>query len=365
MKAQFIYEKFEEESDPITDMGIGIERPIDFKSKNELTRWVLKHLKYILHVKKIPKDIVQDDEHFIKYEYTILISTYARKYFTVKGANRFPSDCFPNWEKMREIFINKGYKEIDDSETYVNEKFTDETNPIHDMGIGIVGIREFDTVAEAAKTFVDNVNILTKGLIRSPKHFQVLFNKVAAGTGTVNEISPLVECKRYLDGFYFKIAPLLIHELGGRFDRVTQRIQFLKDFKNAVRDYVYVDLFKEINEKFIQDSDPIKDMGIGIIALKKVFIKQLNAFKKEVKHKYGPFELRGINDGIDILEGTIFETENKFSISKAIRLLNAEIKNWHDLVRYLDRAEHVPGVINGLSNVRSFAEGFKNQFNLK
>lgn len=365
MKAKFIFEKFEEDTDPIRDMGIGIERSIDFKSKKELTKWVLKHVEYILHVKKIPEDIILDDRHYLKQKYTVLIQKYAHKYFTVNGNNAWPSDVYPNWGNMREVFLEKGFKSLDDYETYLNEKFTDETNPIHDMGIGVIGIREFKTVKEAAKMFVDNINILTNGVIKSAKDLEKLFGKVDTGTRNTSEPSPLAECKKYLDGINFNKPSISIHDLGGRFDRITEKILFLKNFKNAVRDYVYIGRFKEMNEKFTQDSDPVKDMGIGIGAIKKVFVKELNAFKKATKkNKYDSFITRGINDGIDILEGTIFEIENKFPISKAIKLLNGEIKNWHNSIRYVG-IDSTRGVINGLNNVRAFVEEFKNQFNLK
>jgi hypothetical protein len=109
MRAQFIYEKFKEESDPIKDMGIGIERQRDFENKEEITKWILKHLKYILKVKEIPKDIIDDGDHFIKYEYLMPIQQFCSKHFTVLGQKQWASDVYPDWQYMRELFINKGY----------------------------------------------------------------------------------------------------------------------------------------------------------------------------------------------------------------------------------------------------------------
>jgi len=45
---------------------------------------------------------------------------------------------------------------------HINEKFTEEGDPIRDLGIGGKHIREFDTVKDAADFFLDNINILTR-----------------------------------------------------------------------------------------------------------------------------------------------------------------------------------------------------------
>jgi hypothetical protein len=121
----------------------------------------------------------------------------------------------------------------------IQEKFSQDTDPIKDMGIGVKAIREFETVEEAAKTFVDNIYILSNGAIKSGEEYRRLQNNLDIGfLGDIHDASPLAVCKHFLDGTDLHQPPLLIHELGGRFDRVTQRVQFLKDFKTAVADYV-------------------------------------------------------------------------------------------------------------------------------
>jgi hypothetical protein len=159
---------------------------------------------------------------------------------------------------------------------FIYEKFEDESDPIHDLHIGVESIREFDTVKEAAVMFVDNICLLTKGKISSAQHLRETINNIAMNMHTTTDASPLTECKRYLDGVNFNKPPLTIHELGGRFDRVTQRVQFLKDFKQAVTDYTkskFKPKTRFVVEAFTQESDPIKDMGIGMSALRKHFIK--------------------------------------------------------------------------------------------
>jgi hypothetical protein len=210
--------------------------------------------------------------------------------------------------------------------------------------------------------FVDNICLLTKGKISSAQHLRETINNIAMNMHTTTDASPLTECKRYLDGVNFNKPPLLIHELGGRFDRVTQRVQFLKDFKQAVTDYTKSKFQPKtrfvVDEKFSQESDPIKDMGIGMLALRKVFMKELNAFQKEVKHQYGPFEQRGGLDGFDIVETELNKDENTFNPKAIAKLLKKEIKGWHEVEKYLDRTEHVLGVVQGLEMVLGFVESF-------
>lgn len=84
----------------------------------------------------------------------------------------------------------------------------------------------------------------------------------------------------------------------------------------------------------------------------------MNAFRKEVKNKYDPFVQRGTNDGFDFVETELNKDENTFNPKAIAKLLKKEIKGWHEVERYLDRAEHVPGVLQGLEMVLRFVESF-------
>ena len=248
---------------------------------------------------------------------------------------------------------------------YIKEKFNDDADPIHDMGIGVASIREFETVEEAAETFVDNINILTKGIFKSS--YDVMKYIVKRDMQGLKEGDPsiLSECKTFLDGSKLGKPPLLIHELGGRFDRVTQRLQFLRDFKIAVERLVLKPSRPKLQEKFVQDSDPIKDMGIGMVAIRKRFIKELNAFKKELKRQGDPFEQRGKNDGFDFIETELNKDETTLNLKVIVKHLKKELKGWDEVLPYLDRAEHVPGIKSGLQTVLGFVENFKREYLLE
>ena len=72
---EHINEKFTEDSDPISDMGIGIDKKRTFKTTSELTNWVYKHLAHILGTDKIPDDIIQDPTHYLKKQYIFIAKT--------------------------------------------------------------------------------------------------------------------------------------------------------------------------------------------------------------------------------------------------------------------------------------------------
>lgn len=76
-------EKFEEDSDPIHDMGIGIFSKRNFKEQYEFLDFLVKALPAILGTDKIPKDIVYNyDQSEIPLKYYSPIRNYFNKYGT-------------------------------------------------------------------------------------------------------------------------------------------------------------------------------------------------------------------------------------------------------------------------------------------
>lgn len=150
---------------------------------------------------------------------------------------------------------------------FIKESFKEESDPIHDMGIGVIKIREFDSIEEAADIFIDNIKVLTKGQVETPEELKNRFYKATMGITSVNEASPLKLCRDYIMGWDGEYPRLKVHNMG--YDTEMQSLQFLKDFKDTVKDEISkrfrpkIHYYNDANESFKEESDPIKDMGIG------------------------------------------------------------------------------------------------------
>jgi len=69
-------EKFTEDSDPIHDMGIGLYAKHNFYSYEDAAKFILKFLHIILELKKVPKDIINDDTYYIAKKYHEKLDNY-------------------------------------------------------------------------------------------------------------------------------------------------------------------------------------------------------------------------------------------------------------------------------------------------
>jgi len=132
----WVNEKFTDESDPIKDMGIGIDHERNFNDQIEMHRWVLKHLPHILGTEKIPEDILKENGCYLNQDYQHIIEDYFAKYITFN--NEYDMTTFlPGI--LHRMLAKRGYKVKKVHENKINEKFTDESDPIMDMGIGMMG----------------------------------------------------------------------------------------------------------------------------------------------------------------------------------------------------------------------------------
>jgi hypothetical protein len=100
-------EKFTEDSDPITDMGIGFYHVKTFNSYKKAYDYIIEHLHLILKEESIPKDIIYDKQWFIKPKYHDKINDYVRKYIKIKGVDNILS--FSHHSHLHEILKKKGY----------------------------------------------------------------------------------------------------------------------------------------------------------------------------------------------------------------------------------------------------------------
>jgi hypothetical protein len=100
-----VNEKFTDESNPIKDLGIGINHKRNFETIEELTEWIFKYLPHILETDKIPYDIIQDDRNWLKEEYIMKIEEYCKKYLSYMN-NRHEI----YWRYLHNLLENQGYK---------------------------------------------------------------------------------------------------------------------------------------------------------------------------------------------------------------------------------------------------------------
>ena len=145
-------------------------------------------------------------------------------------------------------------------EHIIFEKFTEDSDPVRDLGIGGRHIREFETAEEAANFFLDNISIVSK--FESLEHLKKVMKHYDEP-----EASPSIlrEVKDFLDGWNYEYTraygAIHIKEWGVPFDQQKTKLPYLKDFRDLI---LYKLKQERVNEKFAEDSDPIHDMGIGI-----------------------------------------------------------------------------------------------------
>lgn len=160
-----VNEKFEEDTDPIHDMGIGIYTKHDFKSGQSALDFMWEILPY-LYGGKIPKGIINTEgSGFFSKEYGRTINDYYWKYLYVNGKNVItendPNRGMDMWKfnnALHNALIRAGYplsgeaiqmkryetmEYRDNSELRIKNKanesyigFTENGDPIQDMGIG-------------------------------------------------------------------------------------------------------------------------------------------------------------------------------------------------------------------------------------
>jgi hypothetical protein len=83
---EYVCEKFEQDSDPIHDMKIGIFTEKDFESDFAAAKFVFKFLPDILQTNKIPSDILDINASTgIATKYYMIIRNYKDNYITVNG----------------------------------------------------------------------------------------------------------------------------------------------------------------------------------------------------------------------------------------------------------------------------------------
>jgi len=156
-----LHEKFVEDSDPIKDLGIGtLPRALRTNTKgfsdDEFAKWMVDLLPAILNTDKIPEDIL-GKQSCINWKYF----RYIEKFMHDKRQNDSELEhrawLFHLGEKLEEL----GFERIGTTPNRydVNEKFTEDSDPIQDLGIGIHN-RSFDDEEKFIQFIFDIIPIM-------------------------------------------------------------------------------------------------------------------------------------------------------------------------------------------------------------
>jgi hypothetical protein len=277
-----IFEIFtNDNSDPIHDMGIGMNTIENIKpgdviiclksSKNFLFKdgslfpvdgvYIVKYVKRLSKT-KLYLDLIPYGFERHKYIFTKDGSNKrARCRMGVSVDNSHGNTAtISKWKKYFKIMQQRELKES------LNEKFTEEGDPIEDMGIGMRKIWA-DQAKKFGKTAVaDNLK----------KYMNV-------DRGDL-DYSKYISCPYVIYSVIFaaskgKNVQEIFEEIVKEQNIENQKI--IAKMAEVLKHYFHIDVNSEINveeslnEKFTQDSDPIEDMGIGID----------NQFKKWCKSK--------------------------------------------------------------------------------
>ena len=273
MKAKKIYEKFEENSDPIQDMGIGPIAQRKFKTEEEFIKWMCETA-----IPKIlggwPIDMVPPGErdNYIRTKYYEKILQYFADNninFNIgeKTGQLVPRDPFVyNWVKK----IKKYHYGDENYRPVIKESFVEESDPIQDLGIG-----ESAIFIEKVKTFIQLVNDdISKNPDFNFKSGDVLRKVNCWKWGLFMNFNyiyypDIQQYKKQAEKFIKEVE--LDHYFSESFVDVgssnTINVIFLckpeyyKLFQNLS---TKIFIKESLNEGFEEDSDPIDDMGIGI-----------------------------------------------------------------------------------------------------
>jgi len=261
-------EKFTEDSDPINDMGIGMEgiyknmKPGNmFKLKKSLPsfNYVKGNCIFIFKVKK------RGDEIDIKY------NLYQNEYMMKGDLHGIGTGNSRSWSISLDFF--KEYFEP----IYINEKFTEDSDPIDDMDIGIIHqIKKYaeDKSPNNKKFFsdyreyllwtctvgnkIEYVKYLLKNGVRDNRNNSLC----SAAEHGYNEILKMLLMQKGAD----------VNAIEGYALRNALRNKYTETIKILIDAGADISLLNQseqgmlsqiLNEVFSEDSDPIEDMNIG------------------------------------------------------------------------------------------------------
>jgi hypothetical protein len=249
-----LYEKFTDDTDAIGDMGIGANH---FKEKimklfpAKYERAGVDYVDYIRYV-------LFGDETTIEYDknaqgntmYTIICNEYSKKKFFDTIEYMIQENGYVNDKGVAvDAITKKGNKmNIVMADAHVNEKFSEESDPVKDMGIG----SGWRTIALYGMTNFkkDVFDPKENEIISIEGHDVGDFFKKSGVTYTMKD-----EYKSGIAGLIFTGSEKNLLYILSHFYDVDE---------NRAKDNNWIRKVK-MNEAFSDESDPIKDMHIGTI----------------------------------------------------------------------------------------------------
>lgn len=303
MKAKYIYEKFTEDSDPISDLGIGITRILK-KDHYEIGRMFPS-----VSSKKYFGTGQWGNEMFAIYIFLdIILETLQYRYRKQSNINQEDIDyafertkeyklqrrelkLFVNFEKVKEFLKDHYGFEINENNVTenLNEKFSEDSDPIHELGIGSLGFLEKEYKEEARTSSSTG----SKKFFGTPKYereaffIYLLLGRLVETLRNKGELS-----QEDIDNAFERTKNYRYH--GKEMKHKTN----LNKVREAMKNYYHINIsddeIKEnLNEKFSEDSDPVTDLNIGGVVLQDLFdetrknqLKQIEKIKKSMHKKY-------------------------------------------------------------------------------
>jgi len=257
-----VNEKFTDESDPIHDMGIGLDRKREFNNDTEQILWIAKYLTHILRTKKIPIDIIRHRDKWINPKYGGIIEEYCKKYHKNTGRNVGAS--FSHYELHNKL-LKKGYR----VRQRVNEKFTDESDPIHDMGIGVMPLinKYFEGIRIDIKRLTDS-EILGRLLNADKLDLADLFLQYKKDINVNDKKYDLLRIaawKHKFDTLKFLIKHGGDLKKAYEFSKKIKETETAKNFKKFINKYKNIDM-KNLNNNYLDEdmggvSSPMATLG--------------------------------------------------------------------------------------------------------
>jgi hypothetical protein len=110
-----VNEKFTQDSDPIHDMGIGLYINRNFDSYTDMAKFILEFLPDILELKKIPKDIIfNNNNYYITQKYHEQLDNYLYNYISIREIpikkDSMNTKTGPLHNELCNLLKQKGYK---------------------------------------------------------------------------------------------------------------------------------------------------------------------------------------------------------------------------------------------------------------
>lgn len=272
MQAQFLYEKFTQDSDPIRDLDIG--------SPYGKIKIVLKELKDQFDGKtriKETRDTITGSYYFKPgWEYTYKIIYYkTAKYDVVNKCYEIPKTyrevipCNTNYwpvkspDKWKDNVIKSIKRNLGKYPLY--EKFTPDSDPIDDLKIGLMHqIEKFINEKEPSA-------LREEYLWACAKHGKInfLIYLIEKGNDVHFSLDKPLRVACYMG--HYKVVKILLDAGANPLRPSDQNALDLaikkgnKKIIDLINKHIKEHTVKEsLNEKFEEGSDPIKDMNIGI-----------------------------------------------------------------------------------------------------